>query len=66
MHHLPEMHETKGCRLLKWTFAGLLFVDNDIFINYTIRHENISTALECAAQFVRQIIKGKLVFNVCF
>ncbi|VDN91471.1 unnamed protein product [Brugia pahangi] len=64
VHELPEMHETKGCRQLKWTFAGLLITDNNLFINYTMRHENTSTTLNCAAQFVRQIIKGKLAFNV--
>ncbi|EJD74966.1 GCC2 and GCC3 family protein [Loa loa] len=63
VHQLPKMHETKECRQLKWTFIGLLVIDSNIFINYTVRHENISMTLKCAAQFVRQIIKGKLAFN---
>uniref|UniRef100_A0A0R3RGL5 EGF-like domain-containing protein n=1 Tax=Elaeophora elaphi TaxID=1147741 RepID=A0A0R3RGL5_9BILA len=58
------MHEAKRCRQLKWTFAGLSFVDSNIFINYTVHHENTSIALECAAKFVRQIIKEKLAVNV--
>ncbi|KAL3981791.1 EGF-like domain family protein [Acanthocheilonema viteae] len=64
MRHLPEMHEAKECRQLKWIFTGLSFVDNNIFINYTVHHENVSITLKCAAQFVRQVVKGKLAFNV--
>uniref|UniRef100_A0A915Q329 Uncharacterized protein n=1 Tax=Setaria digitata TaxID=48799 RepID=A0A915Q329_9BILA len=63
LHQLPRMHEDEGCRHLKWKFAGISIPNSLVFINYTVRHENISTAVDCAAQFTRQIIKGKLAFN---
>uniref|UniRef100_A0A8R1TU78 Uncharacterized protein n=1 Tax=Onchocerca volvulus TaxID=6282 RepID=A0A8R1TU78_ONCVO len=63
VQQLPKMHEAENCRQLNWTFTGLLVKHNNIFVNYTMRHENASMTFKCAAQFVRQIIKGKLAFN---
>ncbi|KAM3726913.1 Neurogenic locus Notch protein [Dirofilaria immitis] len=62
LHQLPKTYNAI-CRQLEWTFTGLLIVDNNMFANYTMRHENISTTFKCAAQIVRRIIREKLGFN---